>query len=284
MHNEHPNRSDREPAATGAPRPAAASIAGHLYTSVVATIALAIILCGIYPAIVWGVSQLPGLRNAANGSMIRDAKGTLIGSEWIGQNFTADKYFHPRPSAAGNGYDSTSSSGSNLAPTSAKLFLGAVKTSKDDKGNDIKDAKGNPVEVVDVDGISDRLVHYCADNKLPYESSQPLATFNDASGSLDDVRLIKAFNDDKAPLKFVAKTPIPADAVTGSGSGLDPHISVANAMIQANRIAAARSVDVEKISAAIDRFTDHPTLGLLGDPAVNVLKLNMALDADFPVK
>ena len=82
-------------------------------------------------------------------------------------------------------------------------------------------------EVVDYDGINLRIVHYALDNNIPYESSMPLDSFKDASGNLDDVKLIKAFNDDKAPLMFTPKAPIPADAVTASASGLDPHISPA---------------------------------------------------------
>ena len=140
----------------------------------------------------------------------------MIGSELIGQNFTKPEYFQPRPSSAGSGYDATASSGSNLGPTSAKLIHGTTKM--DDKKN----------EVVDFDGINLRIVHYCLDNDIPYESSAPLDRFKDANGGLDDVKLIKAFNDDKAPLLFKAKAPIPADAVTASASGLDPHISPAN--------------------------------------------------------
>ena len=117
-------------------------------------------------------------------------------------------------------------------------------------------------EVVDFDGIKDRIVHYCVDNDLPYDSSVPLDTFKDAQGNLDDVKLIKAFNDDKAPLVFTPKTPIPADAVTASASGLDPHISPGNAELQAARVAKARGVSVEQVQELVAQHTEGRTLGI----------------------
>jgi K+-transporting ATPase ATPase C chain len=194
------------------------------------------------------------------------SNGQVIGSRLIGQNFTKPEYFHPRPSAAGNGYDPTASGGTNLGPTSAKLINGTTKI--DEKKH----------EVVDFDGIEDRIVHYCVDNDIPYDSSLPLDTFKDAQGNLDDVKLIKAFNDDKAPLVFTPKTPIPADAVTGSASGLDPHISPGNAQAQVARVAKARGVPVEQVRGLVTQHTDGRALGFLGEPGVNVLELNLALD------
>jgi K+-transporting ATPase ATPase C chain len=194
----------------------------------------------------------------------------VIGSEIIGQSFSKPEYFHPRPSAAGSGYDATASSGSNLGPTSAKFIHGTTKM--DDKKN----------EVVDYDGINLRIVHYCVENDIPYESSVPLERFKGAEGSLDDVKLIKAFNDDKAPLIFTPKALIPADAVTASGSGLDPHISPANAQAQAARVAKARGISADQANQIVAKFTEGPDLGLLGEPRVNVLKLNRAMDQQFP--
>jgi K+-transporting ATPase ATPase C chain len=188
----------------------------------------------------------------------------------IGQAFTKPEYVHPRPSAAGSGYDATASAGSNLGPTSAKLLNGTTKT--DDKKN----------EVVDFDGIKNRIVHYCLDNDIPYDSSLPLDAFKDSQGNLDDVKLIKAFNDDKAPLVFMPKTPIPADAVTASESGLDPHISPANAQAQAARVAKARGVSVEQVQTVMAQHTEGRTFGVLGEPRVNVLELNLDLDRRFP--
>jgi K+-transporting ATPase ATPase C chain len=112
----------------------------------------------------------------------------------------------------------------------------------------------------------------------------PLDGFKGADGSLDDVKLIKAFNDDKAPLIFTPKEPIPADAVTASASGLDPHISPANAQAQVSRVAQARGISVDQANGIVARFTQGPDLGLLGEPRVNVLKLNLALDQQFPRK
>jgi len=224
----------------------------------------------VYPLLITGLSQVL-FPHQANGSLVTTGD-KVIGSEIIGQNFAKAEYFHPRPSAAGSGYDATASSGSNLGPTSAKLVKGTTKM--DDKKN----------EVVDFDGISLRIVHYCLENDIPYESSAPLDRFKDAKGDLDDVKLIKAFNDDKAPLVFKPGEPIPADAVTGSSSGLDPHISPANAEAQAARVAKARGISVEQANQLVVQFTEGPAFSLLGDPRVNVLKLNLALDQRFPRK
>ncbi len=229
------------------------------------------LLLGIaYPLAITGIGQIAFPRQA-NGSLITSG-GKVIGSELIGQSFSKPEYFQPRPSSAGNGYDAAASSGSNLGPTSAKLLRGATKI--DDKKN----------EVVDFDGIGVRMVHYCVDNDIPYESSMPLARFKDEKGNLDDVKLIKAFNDAKTPLVFSAKTPIPADALTGSASGLDPHISPANAQAQAARVARTRGIGAGELKQLISALTQGPELGMLGASRINVLRLNLALDERFPVK
>jgi K+-transporting ATPase ATPase C chain len=226
----------------------------------------------LYPAVITGIAQV-AFRDQANGSLVT-VNGQVVGSRLIGQNFSKDEYFHPRPSSAGsNGYDPTATSGSNLGPTSAKLLNGTTKV--DDKTKQ---------EVVDFDGIKNRVVHYCVDNGLPYESSVPLDKFKDDKGNLDDVKLIKAFNDEKVPLVFASKTPIPADAVTASASGIDPHISPRNAELQAARVAKARGVSVDEVQALVDQHTESRTWGLLGEPRVNVLELNLALDGRFARK
>jgi len=231
---------------------------------------MTVLLGVIYPLAMTGISQV-FFPKQANGSLIKTGD-KVIGSELIGQSFSKPEYFHPRPSSAGGGYDATASAGSNLGPTSAKLIHGTTKM--DDKAN----------EVVDFDGINLRIVHYCVDNDIPYESSVPLDQFKDAKGDIDDVKLIKAFNDDKAPLMFTLKTSIPADAVTASASGLDPHISPDSAQAQARRIAKARGVSADQVSELIGQFTEAPDLGFLGESRVNVLRLNLALDQKFAVK
>ncbi len=181
------------------------------------TIVLAVVCCGIYPLVVFGIGQA-AFQNKANGSLIVEKDGTIRGSKLLGQGFTAEKYFHPRPSSAGNGYDASNSSGSNLGPTSQKLN----------------------------DAIKDRIATYRSENGL------------------------------KDP------DPVPADAVTASASGLDPHISLRNAELQIPRVAKARGMDQEKVRGLVKQYTDSADLGILGEPGVNVLPLNLALDVASP--
>jgi len=181
--------------------------------AVLATLVIAIVCCGLYPLIVFGISQALFYQKA-NGSLILDKDGSVRGSKLLGQSFTVDKYFHPRPSAAGNGYDAANSGGSNLGPTSQKLN----------------------------DAIKDRIDAYRKENGLSQNQ------------------------------------PVPADAVTASSSGLDPHISLRNAELQAPRVAKARGLSEEKLRELIKQNTDERDLGVLGDPGVNVLTLNLALN------
>ena len=182
--------------------------------SLVATLFFAVVLCGLYPLVVYGASQLL-FPHQANGSLIVDKSGVVRGSSLIGQNFTGEQYFHPRPSAAGaNGYDPTSSSGSNLGPTSSNL----------------------------VANITANIAAYRSDNSL------------------------------------ATNAPVPADAVTASASGLDPHISVANAELQIPRVAKQRGISEEQLRQIVQKNTSDRDFGLFGEPCVNVVTLNFALD------
>ncbi|WP_119322952.1 K(+)-transporting ATPase subunit C [Capsulimonas corticalis] len=205
-----------------------------MLTSIRITLVLLLIVSGVYPLIVWGLSQA-AFAHQANGSLTKDAQGKVVGSALLAQGFTKPEYFHPRPSAAGNGYDATASSGTNLGPTSDKLINGIHK-----KTADGKDDPSN------FDGVKDLAAQYRTENSLP------------------------------------AGAPVPVDAVTRSASGLDPDISVANAKVQAARVAKARGVGGEEIDRLVDANTQGRDLGLFGEPRVNVLQLNLALDKQYP--
>lgn len=242
----------------------------ELKTGLLMMIAMTVLTGLIYPGVITALAQVL-FRDQANGSLLT-VNGTVIGSRLIGQNFSKPQYFHPRPSAAGTGYDPTASAGSNLGPTSAKLMNGTTK--RDDKGN----------EVVDFPGLKARIVHYVIENDVPFDASMPIDQFKDGQGNLDDVRLIKAFTDAVHPLVVTPRVNIPADAVTASASGLDPHISPANAEMQLQRIARTRDVKPDAVRALVTEHTQGRALGVFGEPAVNVLELNLALDARYPTK
>ncbi|EEF57139.1 K(+)-transporting ATPase subunit C [Pedosphaera parvula] len=185
----------------------------QLRSSIMAVLVLAVVCCGLYPLAVYALAQT-FFHNKANGSLIVDTSGTVRGSALLAQNFADDKYFIPRPSAAGNGYDATSSGGSNLGPTSQKL----------------------------ADAIKERIADYRKKNGLKDSD------------------------------------PVPADAVTDSASGLDPHISLRNAELQSPRVAKIRNLDMDKLQELVHQNTDAADFAILGEPGVNVLKLNLALD------
>ena len=262
------------------------TIIKEITTSILATLLFAVLLCGVYPVIVWGASQLL-FPHQANGSLIEGSDRKIVGSEWLGQNFTSAKYFQPRPSAAGSGYDAANSSGSNLGPTSKKFINGTTKTiaMAGKEAGTVLPAS----DVVDFDGIKLRVLGYCDSNGISYELLQdgkPVdpKTFKTDKGEYDQVKLITAFNDDAKPLTIKPASLIPGDAVTASGSGLDPHISVKNALLQAARVAKERALSLDVVKAEIAKATAGAQFGILGNAGVNVLKLNLALDAMTPKK
>jgi K+-transporting ATPase ATPase C chain len=184
------------------------------------TLALTVLLGLIYPLAVTAVAQV-AFHDDANGSLVKDSAGRVVGSSLLGQRFddangnALPQYFQPRPSAAGTGYDAKASGASNLGPSNQKLL----------------------------ETVAQRVAEYRAFNAV-------------------DVTAL-----------------VPVDAVTSSGSGLDPGISVANARLQAARVAKARGLPVDAVLRLIDAHTEHRQWGVLGENWVNVLDLNLALDA-----
>ena len=185
------------------------NILKHIYPAVAMTVVLTVLLGIIYPFVVTGLARLIFPRQAA-GSLI-EKDGEVIGSRLIGQPFTGPGYFHTRPSAAGSGYDATASGGTNLGPTSQKLFETNVKSTSDALREE------NP------------------------------------------------------------NSPVPVDLVTASASGLDPHITPAAAEFQVPRVARERSISPESVRQLVRDHTEGRQFGILGEPRVNVLELNLAL-------
>jgi K+-transporting ATPase ATPase C chain len=185
--------------------------------AIVLTLLFCVITGLVYPGVVTALAQLL-FPHRANGSLIRSAGGQVIGSELIGQPFAGLAYFHPRPSAAGNGYDGTASGGTNKGPTDVKL--------------------------------ADTLIAPAVDSEVKLDGA--------------------------------VKGRIPSDLVTSSGSGLDPHISPASALLQVGRVARARHVDTAAVRALVERHVEGRQFGLFGEPRVNVLELNLALDSIAP--
>lgn len=188
----------------------------QLVPAILAFLAMTVLTGLAYPLAMTGAAQVL-FSNRADGSLVTQ-DGKVIGSRLIGQNFSTPGYFHPRPSAAGDGYDSMSSSASNLGPTNPALIAEVRK----------------------------RVSAYRNENGLP------------------------------------AGAAVPVDAVTASGSGLDPHISKANARLQAPRVARTRGLSLDEVLTLVAAHTDGRSLGFLGEPAVNVLGLNLALDSRGP--
>lgn len=195
----------------------------QLRPAIMMTLILFGLLGLVYPLAVTGLAQVL-FPYQANGSLLRDASGEVVGSDLIGQNFTSPRYFQGRPSVTVNAettedepYNAANTTASNLGPTNQKL----------------------------VDAVTERVTAYREANGL-------------ATGA-----------------------PVPVDAVTSSGSGLDPHITPANAALQVTRVARARGVSPQQVEALVAQATEGRTLGFLGEPRVNVLRLNLALDAQY---
>lgn len=296
-----------------------------------ALLVLTVILGLAYPAFIWLIAQIPGLRENANGSIV-EAGGRPVGSSLIGQSFTDSdgnalpQYFQSRPSAAGNGYDPLATSASNLGPESIVDTPADPSLGKDDNGfkaSLLTQVCQRSAAVGELEGVSGArpfctggggrgersdgesvgavlsvigprtaagdVVHPtrvvsvnepCETTKTPFLSAYEgvrveCATFGEdyTIGRIVPIR-------GAAP----ADPAVPADAVTASASGLDPHISPTYAAIQVNRIAKARGVSPDLIRAAVDDTTAGRTLGYFGEPRVNVLMLNLELDEKYPVK
>lgn len=184
----------------------------QLWPAVLVLTVFTVLIGVVYPLVSTAIGQA-AFHDKANGQLIK-VDGVVVGSKLIGQNFADPKYFHPRPSAAGAGYDGSASSGSNLGPLNPD-FLAAV---------------------------ADRVAAYRTENGLAADAT------------------------------------VPVDAVTASGSGLDPDISIANARLQARRVATVRGLESTAVNALVHKYTDGPMFGYLGEAGVNVLELNLALD------
>ena len=261
-----------------------------------------------YPALIWLIAQLPGLRDKADGSII-EADGKPVGSSLIGQSFTDSdgnalpQYFQSRPSAAGDGYDPLATSASNLGPESVvdtpdKPSLLTLVCSRSAAVGELdgvdgsrpfctgdgvgavlsvigpRDARGDVVRPTRVVSVNEP----CESTPTPflntYEGVRVECARNGEDYSIGQIVPIRG----SAP----AAPAVPADAVTASGSGLDPHISIAYADLQVNRVAEARGVTPDQVRQAVADNTDGRWLGFLGEPTVNVLAVNIELDEKYP--
>lgn len=274
------------------------------HTAALRALLVLTVLLGIgYPVFIWLVAQVPGLRDNANGSII-EVDGKPMGSSLIGQLYTdADgnplpQYFQGRPSAAGDGYDPLSTSASNLGPESI--------VDVPDKPSLLTQVCTRSIAVGELDGVS---------GARPFCTEQGVGAVlsvigpRDARGVVAEPTRVVSVNEACPGTPFLATyrgvtvecaqpgadhsvgqlvpvhgpaidPQVPADAVTASGSGLDPHISPAYAALQIDRVAAARGISPERVRSLVAEHTDGRTLGFMGEPRVNVLQLNLALDGE----
>ena len=277
-----------------------------------ALLVFTVILGFAYPIGIWLVAQLPGLQDKADGSLI-EVDGQVVGSSLIGQLFTDSdgnalpQYFQSRPSAAGDGYDPLSTSASNLGPEDIVDTPGDPSLPADDNGATtslLSTVCGRSVAVGELEGVSGARP-FCTEDGVGAVLS--VIGPRDATGNVTaPTRVVSVnqmcpatpfistyegvtvecatFGEDYAagqivPIEGTAgAAAVPADAVTASGSGLDPHISPAYADLQVDRVATARGIAPETVRALVAEHTNGRTLGFMGEPRVNVLQLNLALD------
>jgi potassium-transporting ATPase KdpC subunit len=282
-----------------------------------------VILGLVYPLVLTGVVQLPGLRDNANGSVV-ESDGRVAGSRLIGQNFTDElgnpllQYLQPRPSAAGDGYDPTSSTASNLGPEDVVDKLPDPKLVK--AGKEDPNARQSLLTLVcsrsraigELEGVSGARP-FCTQDGV----GAVLAVFGPRSGPTSTVAHVQraVSVDQECPAKpFIATyrgvrvacaeygvdysagqivpvrgdapahPRVPSDAVTASGSGLDPQISPAYARLQAPRVARVRGISESQVLALVRRYTTGRSMGFMGEPGVNVLQVDLALDREYPYR
>jgi len=297
------------------------NLARQHWAALRALLVLTVIVGLAYPVFIWLVAQIPGLRDNANGSII-EVNGKPVGSSLIGQSFTdkdgnaLPQYFQSRPSAAGDGYDPLATSASNLGPESIVDTPADPSAPKDDNGYKAslltlvcsRSAAVGKLEGVDgsrafctgdgvgavlsVIGPRDARGNVVHPTKVVSVNEPCDTTPTPFLNTYEGVRVECAkFGDDYTIGQIVpirgaapADAQVPADAVTASASGLDPHISIAYADLQVKRVAKARGVSPDQIQQAVADNTNGRWLGFFGEPTVNVLKLNLELDQKYPAK
>jgi K+-transporting ATPase ATPase C chain len=265
------------------------------------------VLLGLaYPLGMVAVAQLPGLNDRAEGSLIADGDGRTVGSRLIGQSFTdangdpIPAYFQSRPSAAGeHGYDPTSTSASNLGPEdivdrpdkpslltqvcTRSRTIGKLEGVDGRRPYCTPEGVGAVLAVYRRDGLTGPVTRVVSVNQTcpatPFQATYESVAVECAPPGADQAGVLTPIRGD-APAEPV----VPAEAVTASGSGLDPHISPAYARLQAPRVARERMADLAAVERLIDQHTTGREVGFMGESAVNVLSLNLALDRDFPAR
>ncbi|WP_131786874.1 potassium-transporting ATPase subunit C [Protofrankia symbiont of Coriaria ruscifolia] len=284
----------------------------HLLAALRVLLVLTVITGIAYPLTITAVAQLPGLKHRADGSLVKAANGQVVGSALIGQLFTDSdgnpipKYFQSRPSAAGDGYDPTATSASNLGPEDAVDAFDDPATTDDDESKQslLTQVCGRSKAVGELEGVNGQRP-YCTSGGV----GAVLSVFYRDPGYAGPVTRVVSVNEECPAEPFVATyegvkvecatlggdyaagrrvivpgpgksedNPVPPDAVTASGSGLDPDISPAYANLQVSRVARARGLDPAVVHKLVEDRVDNRALGFLGEPTVNVLELNLALD------